>query len=319
MSLEPTRFFRPLAALACVASLTAAPGLGAEDRGLRLRLSDAHAEPGGIAAIVLRTYASQTLGAGQVCFEARSATGAPSSEGPFVGLESVEVFSQARDALGLASIEAIDGGQRILLSFESTSASVNNVEGPLAVLYFRVRDSVQPGQRFNLSLDDAQSMAFAADGRTIPFEGRSGRLKIRSPGARFQVEADGDKLAPGETAELGISTFAPVPLSAGRIALRWNRAIAVGEPSIAMDRRHGRRSYQVEVAEPGLLIVTFESSNATFNTVPGDILQVTLRTSAAATPGTRSRLRIVRSQTELLDADGVPLKLKLKKDWIEFE
>ena len=74
--------------------------VSAKDR-LTLRVNDAVAEPGGLAAIVVRTYSSRGVSSGQICMEAgsvRAPTGG-GAVGPFTALERVKVFSKRKDAL----------------------------------------------------------------------------------------------------------------------------------------------------------------------------------------------------------------------------
>ena len=126
----------PVAALALSISF---PGmLLAGGESMTLRINDTSAEPGGLAAVVLRTYAPRGVGQGQICLAAAANRGASGS--PFVSLESVVVFSEQGDANVTQSFD--EGAQMGLIEFDSLSATINWSDGPLAVLFFRVADTV---------------------------------------------------------------------------------------------------------------------------------------------------------------------------------
>ena len=65
---------------------------------LTLRVQDAIGEPGGLVAVVLRTYASRPIGQGQVCMETESAEPAQPSNA-VAATEGALVFSTADDAV----------------------------------------------------------------------------------------------------------------------------------------------------------------------------------------------------------------------------
>ena len=70
----------------------------AQDDELRLRVNDATGVPGGLVAIVVRTYAPRGIRQGQMCFRALWNETEGYGDTPFVGLESAIVFSQRSDA-----------------------------------------------------------------------------------------------------------------------------------------------------------------------------------------------------------------------------
>jgi hypothetical protein len=211
-----------LAALvAVVTSTSAAP---ARDS-LTLRVNDAFAEPGGLAAVVIRTYATKPISQGQLCFRARPANlrvqpatlKAGGAAGQvFVAIEGVTVFAKKKDGLSVASLETADGGQTIVVEFSSASNSINKSDGPLAVIYFRVSQDVSPGDEYRIEIDSANTLVLDDTGTTIRLAPRAGRLRIRHPTDPYEAEAEDDKIAPGEKAELGVETFEPVLPAAGQ-------------------------------------------------------------------------------------------------------
>lgn len=311
-----------IVAAALVLLLAAAAHPAAASDTLRLRVNDAIGEPGGLVALVVRTYASRPISQGQICFRsvARATDGA-SLEGarPFASLEGFKVFSKAKDALGDAELMVQGGGQMVLLQFSSVSGSINRVDGPLAVIYFRLKDTLDPGQRFDLRVDVADSVLVDAEGNTLPLENRGGQLLVRHPAARLLVEADGDKIEPGEIAELGVETREPFAIASGQVGFRYDPAIAAGSPRVRMDRRFGRRRFSVDRSEPGLVLVTFRSHNASLNMVPGELVSIDVPTDPAARRGTSSRVWLDPSLTFLVDPEGDLLPIRLKRERVRFE
>lgn len=294
------------------------PGTSHAKDELTLRVNDAIGEPGGVVALVVRTYASRPVGQGQVCLRAgRAVVGG--AEGPFEAVEGVEVFSKAGDALGVAGLEASERGQLVLLQFTSDSGSINRVDGPLAVIYVRLRENLRKGQRFAVLIDTEETLILDGAGNPIPIEGRSGRLTVRKTTAPFQVEAEGDKVVPGEVAELGVETFEPFALGSGQVGLRYDASVAGGRPIVRMDKRHGARRFAVDRSTPGLVVVSFVSRKGTLNTVPGQIISIRIPTSFSAPIGDRSRVFLDPELTRLFDPDGAPLRIKLERNQLVFE
>jgi len=112
--------------------------------------------------------------------------GLPSSQAtggesmPFVTLEQAVVFSEQGDATVVESFDSAT--QSAFISFESLSASINESDGPLAILYFRVSTSAVPDEEFQLDLDLGDTFVFDDTGQPVALEAESGRLRIREPG-----------------------------------------------------------------------------------------------------------------------------------------
>ncbi len=307
-------FLPPRLASLCAsaAALALASGAIADDR-LTLRAHDAIAEPGGLAAVVLRTYAPRPVGVGQVCLRSGAAGAAP-----FTALEGHAIFSGAGDVISSVELRQTAQGQEVLVQFESPSGSVNESDGPLAVLYLRLADSAQVGERYRIEVDPGNTVLFEPDGDAIAVRGRDGDLRVRAPGAPYRLEAEGDRVRPGETAELGVETYEPFPIASGRIVLRWPRQAAADRPTVRLDPRHGLTVASIHRSRRRVA-VTFTSPDASFNTVPGAIVRVFLPTRASIAPGTEYTVRVDRRRTVLLDTQGQEIPIELENDRLEFE
>jgi len=318
---------RGLGAVALALAVSGAATAHARET-LTLRVNDGFAEPGGLAAVVIRTYATKPISQGQLCFRARSvdraaqakpfAAAAGAAGEVFSALEGVKVFAKKKDALSVASLEAEASGQTIVVEFSSVSSSINKTDGPLAVVYFRVSPDVSPGDEYLIDIDLANTLVFDSAGAAIRLAPRNGRLRIRHPSDPYEAEAEGDKIAPGERAELGVETFEPVAMASGQIGFTYDPAVASGTPKVKMRRRHGKRKLTVDRSMPGLVFVTFRSPNHSWNMVPGEILTVKLPTSRSVAVGTRSRVGIDASLTFFVAPSGEILPYEFERNSIRF-
>jgi hypothetical protein len=302
-------------------------GGGNDDKTLTLRVNDAIGKPGGTVAVVLRTYAPRPIRQGQVLLRVRRR---PPAQRAALTLEAVTqplramssllsatVYSQRGDAANQAALNGQADGQTVSLSFLSPSGTVNSTDGPLAVLRFKLAPSVAPGQQFDLTLDPAVTSLLDGQGRPVALDPRGAVLTVRAASAPMALEAEGDKVEPGETAELGVNTYEPFPVSSGQVALRYDRRLAAGQPVVRMDPRYGRATFSVDRTTPGLLVVRFQSPDNSLNTVPGTIVAVDLPTSAALVPGTTAPISFVPELTYLVGTRGKKVKLKLEPGDLE--
>lgn len=286
---------------------------------LTLRVNDAIAQPGGLAAVVVRTYASRPAGQGQLCVIAKSGRAGADAEGPFAELVDSVVFSAKGDAVHLGAMESTAAGQMILIEFSSASGTINRRDGPLAVLFFRLRDDVSPNQRFTIDLDLADTRLMTPRGEPIRLEPRGGELEVRRPAEPYLAEAEDDEIEPGERAEIGLGTFEPVGMSEGQIGLRFDPDLVAGPVKVKMKKQHGKRRFKADRSEPGLVLVTFRSKNASYNSVPGELLEVSFKTPRATAVGTRSRVWIDPSLTFFADPVGDLMPFEFEDGVLEFE
>ncbi len=294
-------------------------GGGGEAR-LALRVSDAVGQPGGIVAVVVRTYAARPIKQGQVCFRprravARIAAGNAAADQPFASLVGALVFGPRGQVTYQAALQPLDA----VVKFASPAAMVNRTDGPVAVLYLRLSKDLRPGDTFDLDLDPANTFLVDAAGKRISILPKPGELRIRAAGDSMELRVGGARLLPGRSAALGISTVVPRPLTKGQIALRWNPAIQVGKPSVRMDSRYGNATFTVDRATPGLLIVAFESPDASLNAgVAGKIIEVTLRTKGSVAHGKKFPVRIDPNLTYLADGPDDLMAFTMRNGLITF-
>jgi hypothetical protein len=87
-----------------------------------------------------------------------------------------------------------------------------------------------------------------------------------------------------------------------------------------MDPRYGRATFRVDRSVPGRLVVTFQSPDASLNTIPGRILAIDLRTRASAPVGWETPLTLDAAGSWLRStAGGRKLRLKLENGSLAFE
>jgi hypothetical protein len=307
-------------------------GGGGGHETLKLRANDAIGKPGGIVAIVLRTYAARPIRQGQISIRVRRPAAAASTlSGPTVEaltepaqpltFLSAVVYSTRGDSAIQATPTGAAGSQAVNVQFSSPSATVNAADGPLAVLRFRLHPGVTPGREYTIEVDPSLTSLVDSGGQPISIEPINAVLTVRAPSAPFAVEAEGDEVEPGETAELGFQTFEPFKVSSGRVTLRYDAAIAAvaaGPPAVRMDKRYGNATFTV-TRKPGVLIVDFKSPDRTLNNVPGTIVAVSLPTKASAAIGTQSPVRLDPAGTWLKNPKGQKLKLKIENGSLVFE
>jgi len=292
---------------------------------LTLRVNDARGGPGDLVAVVVRTYASRPIGQGQICIGARrqargrstanAVVGEASTGSPFASLEKVEVFSARQDATFQVSFDGEDAD----VTFRSPSASINAVDGPLAVFHFRLSNSVKEGEVYDLALDIADTFIVAGSGQRLAIESKSGELEIREDDDggggeeedSIELGVTGGKVRRGKTARVKLATRDALALSSGRIALRYDPRIIAGKPWVRLDPRYGKATVIVNTDAPGLVIIDFQSPDQSFNRAPGDLFEVRMAISRQAPRG-RSPVTIDRGLSSLRDASGDALDLEIQ-------
>ena len=309
-------------AVLAVSALASQPATAADK--LTLRVNDARGGPGDLVAVVVRTYASRPIAQGQICIGARragrgrsianSVIGEAAATGsPFASLERVEVFSARQDATFQVSFD----GEEADVTFRSPSGSINAVDGPLAVFHFRLSDSVQEGEVYELALDVEDTFVVAGSGQRLAVEPKPGELEIREDDGGGEEEdsvelgVTGGKVRRGKTARVTLATRDAVALASGRIALRYDPKIAAGKPWVRVDPRYGKATVVVVTDTPGLVIIDFQSPDRSFNRAPGDLFEVRMVISRQAPRG-RSPLTVDPALSSLRDASGDALDLEIR-------
>lgn len=310
---------------------------------LTLRVSDAVAPPGGLAAVVLRTYSSRPVGQGQLDWFASCRLAAPQVKGwslrrqparqaplaclggggstelgPY--LEGHMVFSSNGDVQSWV-VRQRENPDALVLQFVSPSGSVNDLDGPLAVLFLRLPPDVAPGTVIDLGLDAADTMLVDENGEPIPIEVRPGVLTVRADGDPRLLVADGDKVEAGGLADLSIETLEPFGLAAGHVVLHYDPAFAAGPPQVRFDTRYGRGSFTADVSTPGTIVVDFESPAGLINRIPGGFIQILIPTEPSLPVGATSPLVIDRQRTwiEPHGFGGGLIRIELRDGLIEID
>lgn len=297
------------------------------DSSLTLRVNPAIGAPGGVVAVVLRTYAPRPIRQGQVTIRTVRRPARAKELGltlealtqvirPFVTLVKAVVYSVQGDSTSQALLSGLADSQVTQVNFQSPSGSVNAADGPLAVFFYRLDPSVRPGDTFDLTIDPIPTSMTDSAGQPITLAPRSGVLTVRAASAAFKVEADGDKVQPGEVAELGVNTFEPFAVGGGRVTLTWDPRIAGGAPTVHIDPRYGRVTYTADTSRPGRLVVDFKSPDATFNTVPGTIVDISMPIAAGASIGATSPFKLDPAGTWFLNGKGKKIKVALQNGTI---
>jgi hypothetical protein len=301
-------------------------GNGGGDKSLTLRVNPAIGAPGGVVAVVLRTYAPRPIRQGHVTI--RTVRRPPSKAlgltlealtqpvRPFLSLLSAVVYSVQGDSVTQALLSGLADSQMTQVNFQSPSGSVNAADGPLAVFFFRLDPSVRPGDTFDLTIDPIPTSLVDPAGQPITIAPRAGVLTVRAASAAFKVEADGDKVQPGAVAELGVNTFEPFAVAGGRVTVTWDPQIAGGAPAVRLDPRYGRVTYTADTSRPGRLVVDFKSPDASFNSVPGTIVGISLPIAASASIGASSPFKLDPAGTWFLNRKGRKIKVALQNGTI---
>jgi hypothetical protein len=301
-----------LAAVAILASLANALPATAQPEPLTLRLNDAVGRPGGRTALVFRTYAPRPVGQGQICGD--TAFGPVAGEGSlFTALLGAEVISPLEDAGVRARLVDGVGQQNVMATFRSPSRTINSVDGPLAVFFVRIDPGAVPGSVHNLSIGLPQTFMTDPQGDPILIEPVSGELRIVSIADPTPVSAEGDKVAPGETALLSFLTFEPQRLSSGQVAIEYDPSVTVGTPVVRMNPGYGDADFTVDDLTPGLIVVAFTSPGRSLNRIPGSLIEVDVETSPDVPLGTRTPVTLVPELTFLVDSAGDMMSLLVEE------
>lgn len=297
--------------------LLSATVVSAGDDTLTLRINDTTAEPGGEVAVVMRTYASRPIRQGQLCMHASSpGRGQKGAASPFAQLERVIVYSPTGDVISQSSFAAPT--QSAEVEFSSLSAGINSVDGPMVAFFFRLDSALLPGETFVLDLDPDQTFLLDALGQPVPIRIRPGELTIHAPGEPRSLAVDGDDVASGAVAVVGIETDELFPVGSGQVSLLYDPSVVLGQPTVTMDERYGLAEFHIVDSTPGKLLVRFRSPDGSLNKLPGTFLTIFLPTDPAVPEGTQSPLSFDPAETSLWDPQGLAIPLELSGDTLVF-
>ena len=191
--------------------------------------------------------------------------------------------------------------------------------GPLAVFFVRVDPAAVPGTILNMMIDLPNTFLTDPEGNPIPLEPVGGQLSIVSVADPTSIAAEGDKVAPGETALLSFNTYEPQRLSSGQVAIEYDPSVAAGPPVVRMNPGYGDADFTVDDLTPGLVIVTFSSPNRTLNRIPGSLVEIEVPTASDVPLGTRTPVTLVPALTFLVDRSGDVMNVRIEESGeIEF-
>lgn len=311
-----------LTALLALSAVFVSTSARAQAEPLTLRVSDAEGEPGGPVAIILRTYASRPVSQGRLGFTSSAGAFAAPVGGtePFASFDGGTIFGVNGDVIG--SLVWDPGTQSVDAIFSSASASINAVDGILAVLHFTLDAGVSPGATYNLDLATGGLFYLQdANGSPLPWTPRSGQLAVLAPGSPATLEVGGPKVHPGAYAEVEIDTLEPFAVESGVVELTYPSTLLFEPVSVITDpfARHGSVTVtSAQVTEPGRLRIEFFSPGADFNATPGTLFVVGFRTDAATPIGTMGPLALDAIETYLEGPGASPIALALAGDVVEF-
>jgi hypothetical protein len=189
----------------------------------------------------------------------------------------------------------------------------------MLVFYLRVSPTVREGQAFDIHIDTLNTYLWDATGAPVTVAPTAGQLAIRAADSPFHFAAEGDTIAPGETALLGAATKDPIRLSAGQATFLYDPALASGPAEVSIPSVYGSSAFTVDASVAGRLVVTFMSPNESLGALPGGFISVRLPTSTAVPPGTRAPIALDPAGTYLVDRDGRTLALDLEDSELRFE
>lgn len=321
-TMQPLRAMALVLTSALLATLSFAPALAADAGPLTLRVNDATVPPGGILAVVVRTYSPRGVGQGQICLGGPLApVHEPGAEraaaGPLTELIEVRMWSDEGDVVLDASFDP--ARQELLVDFASASAGVNRSDGPMLAALFRIDPALPPGTVFTLGVDPATRL-FDGDGQLIVTEPRAGEILVREPAAPIEVGADGGRAAPGEWAELSFATHESLALESGTVVLLYDPAIAA-DPSgasaqVSMSPLYGASTFQA-ISGPGRVEVSFQSADASLNVVPGELITVRFQVAPEVAVPSSSPV-MLGDETQLVTAGVAAVDLVLGDGAFDF-
>lgn len=283
---------------------------------LTLDVRDSTALPGGVLAVVLRTYTPRGVGQGQICLGFRGQVQFESlafGGGPLESLLDVQVINPSNDATFTVDFDAAT--QEVLLDFSSISGDINSEDGPVVVFYFRVDDAVTAGTDFDLSIDLQNTELFDSQGRPIILDTREGRMTIRSPGAAVEIDAEGGEVTPGFDARITIETEESLPLASGSFTVTYDPTIAVGPAQVVHDPRYGDVTFSASSPQPGQIDVSF-TSDGSLNRLPGELFVVEVPTRNDLALGSQSAVAL--NDVVFFDVQNQEVEMESESDPILF-
>lgn len=316
----PTRCFDKLSRTLAIGTSLAglASAAPAQVLPLELLVDESRVVLGEEVQVIVRTVESRALASASFAFEVRDRDGLPAVA--FSALSSASVYAGTGAGAGDATIDAQwnAAAQRVEVTLESATATLNERFGPLAVLRFTLDPAVQLGDRFEFAVDpDIVLLDELAE--PVVATPADGRMRIIDADPGQGLGALGGEVFPGANMVLGAMTVRPYAIGSGTIELLYDAALADGPPVVAFDPRYGAVAVDaLDTATPGRVLVTFHSDGAAYNaTLHGAIFTVVVPARADVPIGTTSVVSL-GAATALNDANGDPIELETDFEQIVF-
>ncbi|REK07653.1 MAG: hypothetical protein DWQ36_11755 [Acidobacteria bacterium] len=180
----------------------ALPSASSAGEDITLRTNDVDGAPGQVVRIEIRTYSPRPVGQGQMCVRAgrpgafllaaprgseaggsspRSATQASVllSGAPFAEFLGGVVYSEEGDVYAEFTMREVNGVPELVVEFDSPSGTINQSDGPLAHLDFRLRDDLPIDDEWEVGVDLSGTEIFGPLGEQLEVRVEPGRLRIR--------------------------------------------------------------------------------------------------------------------------------------------
>lgn len=310
------------AAIGVVASMWLAPTAPASGQVLPLEVlvDETRVVLGEEVQIVVRTVDSRPLASATFGLEMRDEDGLPTVL--FASLASAAVFAGTAGGAGDATIQTQWNPitQRIDVTLESPTATLNELFGPLAVLRFTLDPVVgsNPRPRFEIALDPDMVLLDAAAERVVTLPA-NGRVRIIDLDPAQGLGALGGEVFPGGKMVIGAMTVHPFAIGSGTLELLYDASLADGPPVVSLDLRYGATVVDsIAHPAPGQLIVTFHSDGGLYNAaLHGAIFTVVMPSRADVPVGTISIVEL-GAATALFDASGDPIVLETDVEQLDF-
>ncbi len=308
--LPTAALFLPLIALA--------PPAAAQEFPLEVLVDETRVLLGEEVQIVVRTVETLPLASVHFGLEMRDRDGLPTVL--FADLASAAVFAGTAGDAGDATIEAHWNPvtQRIDVSLESPSATLNQRFGPIAVLRFTLDAGVELDDRFEIALDPDLELVDAQLTPVLATPG-DGRVRIIEADPGQNLGALGGEAFPGGDMVIGAMTVHAYAIGGGTIELLYDDTLAAGPPAVAFDARYGPVVVDaLETSVAGRVLVTFHSDGGLFNaTLHGAIFTVVVPSRPDVPIGTVSIVSL-GPLTAFTDPAGQPIELETDFEELSF-
>ena len=311
----------PTALVAFTLSLLVPAGVArAQVLPLEVLVDEARVVLGDEVQLVVRTVESRPLASATFGLEMRDEDGLPTAL--FANLVAAAVFAGAAGGAGDATIQTQWNPltQRLDVTLESPSATLNEVFGPLAVVRFTLDPIVATldRPRFEIALDPDMVLLDPVAERVVTLPA-NGKVRIVDADPAQGLGALGGEVFPGGNMVIGAMTVHPFAIGSGTFEVLYDASLGDGPPVVALDLRYGATMIDaLDISNPGQILVTFHSDGGLFNaTLHGAILTVVVPSRADVPVGTISTVTLGPA-TALFDAGGLPIALETDFEQLDF-